>query len=76
MKSTVKNSYRRHNLIKARKAKGYTQASFAKAIGLKLRQYQNYEYGVAEGTICIWEKIEKRLGCNMQYLRIRRKKLT
>jgi len=47
----------RHNLIQARKQKGYTQAKTSAFLGVTEQQYQRLEYGKSDGRTKTWEKL-------------------
>ena len=48
----------RNVLREARKAKGLTQEQVASYLGIKLRSYQDIEYGKTLGSIKHWDKLE------------------
>lgn len=48
MEITVKVNYKNDNLQKLRQAAGLSQSQLAKAAGVSVRVYQNYEQGVRD----------------------------
>ena len=59
----------RENLKNARKAAGLTQQQVAERLGIKLRTYQDIEYGKTLGKITHWDLLEDLLGIPQQKLR-------
>jgi len=59
----------RKNLQAARKAAGLTQQQLADKLGIKIRAYQNIEYGITLGSIHHWDRLEDILGIPQRKLR-------
>lgn len=59
----------RENLKNARKAAGLTQQQVADKLGIKLRTYQDIEYGKTLGKITHWDLLEDLLGIPQRNLR-------
>ena len=59
----------RENLKNARKAAGLTQQQVAERLGIKLRTYQDIEYGKTLGKITHWALLEDLLGIPQRKLR-------
>ena len=55
-------------IFQLRKEKGVSQIAFAKEIGVSLRAYQDYEYGVREPQISIFCRIADFYGVTLDYL--------
>lgn len=55
-------------LIRLRKDKGFSQNALAKEIGVSLRTYQDYEYGVREPQVAIFSRIADFYGVTLDYL--------
>ena len=63
--SSVLSSVR---LREARKAKGYTIDDLAKIVGVSRATINNYERGVHEPKLEMWEKLANELGTSVPYL--------
>lgn len=59
----------RENLKKARKEAGMTQQQVAEHLGIKLRTYQDIEYGKTLGKITHWDALEDLFGVPQRQLR-------
>ncbi len=59
----------RENLKKARKEAGLTQQQVAEILGIKVRTYQDIEYGKVLGKITHWDKLEDLFNLPQRWLR-------
>lgn len=59
----------RERLKTAREHKKMTQEQVASHLGIKVRAYQNIEYGKALGSIKHWDKLEDLFGVPQRALR-------
>ena len=55
-------------ILQLRQEKGVSQVAFAKEIGVSLRTYQDYEYGIREPQISIFCRIADFYGVSLDYL--------
>lgn len=68
MEITVKINYKNDNLQKLRQAAGLSQSQLAKAAGVSVRVYQNYEQGVrdiSKAQLSTLLRICKALSCKL-----------
>lgn len=60
---------KRNNLIQARKSKNLKQREVAQIIGILPTSYQNIEYGIRQGSIEVWDSLEKLFQIPQRQLR-------
>lgn len=68
MEITVKVNYKNEHLQKLRQAAGLSQSQLAKAAGVNVRVYQNYEQGVrdiSKAQLSTLLRICKALSCRL-----------
>lgn len=68
MEITVKVNYKNDNLQRLRQAAGLSQSQLAKAAGVNVRVYQNYEQGVrdiSKAQLSTLLRICKALSCKL-----------
>lgn len=68
MEITVRVNYKNENLQKLRQAAGLSQSQLAKAAGVNVRVYQNYEQGVrdiSKAQLSTLLRICKALNCRL-----------
>ncbi len=68
MEITVKVNYKNDNLQRLRQAAGLSQSQLAKAAGVNVRVYQNYEQGVrdiSKAQLSTLLRICKTLSCKL-----------
>jgi len=58
----------RHNLRKARKAKGLTQKEAARAVGVSVRTWMSWEYGVRTPSLKHACRVAELLGVPVEQL--------
>jgi transcriptional regulator with XRE-family HTH domain len=59
----------RIKLIRSRESKGYNQANLAKLLGISRAQMSRLESEKTDGTVRLWDKLERILGVPQQELR-------
>ena len=69
MAKEKKITHRRLNLINARKKAGYTQVELADLLYISSVHYRYIEYGLSDGRIDMWDKLEDLFGIHQRVLR-------